>query len=193
MARILALDEVPVALRNHLVRSLRSLDEAVLLPQAERHDDTGVYKNVVFRIFEAEPQYPGIHFRRAGSRASRRSRWRALSSSKILNDGQHRKRVLERLREAIPSEMAESSLQVGPALDGDGNDRDKDEWVAGFDGPGCFVELFAPTTRRRPCRASRAHGPRAPDLVLGLQGRRRRREGHLSAIDGSAQGPDALM
>ena len=31
MARILALDEVPVALRNHLVRALRSFDEAVLL------------------------------------------------------------------------------------------------------------------------------------------------------------------
>ena len=36
MARILSLDECPISLRNHLVRSLRSLDEAVLLPQAER-------------------------------------------------------------------------------------------------------------------------------------------------------------
>ena len=50
MARILSLDECPVSLRNRLVRSLRSLDEAVLLPQAERRDDTGIYKNIVFRL-----------------------------------------------------------------------------------------------------------------------------------------------
>jgi len=155
MARILALDEVPVALRNHLVRSLRSLDEAVLLPQAERRDDTGAYKNVVFRIAGAEPSVPVSIFSPSWFTGVSAVRVDGAFVAKILNDPQHRKRVLERLRDAIPSEMAESSLQVGPALDGDDNDRDKDEWTAGFDGPGCFVGLFcadhssAPVAGRR--------------------------------------------
>ena len=58
MARILALDEVPISLRNHLVRALRSFDEAVLLPQAERREDTGVYKNIVFRLAGTEAGVP---------------------------------------------------------------------------------------------------------------------------------------
>ena len=58
MARLLALDECPVALRNHLIRSLRSLDEAVLLPQAQRGEESGVYKNVVFRLAGDEPNVP---------------------------------------------------------------------------------------------------------------------------------------
>ena len=142
MARILALDEVPVALRNHLVRSLRSLDEAVLLPQAERHDDTGVYKNVVFRIAGAEPHVPVSVFSPSWFTGISAVKVDGAFVTRILNDAQHRKQVLQRLRDIVPSEMADSSLHVGPALDGDDNDRDKDEWTAGFDGPGCFVGLF---------------------------------------------------
>ena len=58
MARLLAVDECTIGLRNHLLRSLRSLDEAVLLPQAERGEDTGRYKNVVFRLAGNEPHVP---------------------------------------------------------------------------------------------------------------------------------------
>ena len=49
---------------------------------------------------------------------------------------------MERLREAIPSQITDSNLQVGPSLDCDESDRDKDEWTAGFDSPGCFVGLY---------------------------------------------------
>ena len=40
------------------------------------------------------------------------------------------------------SEMANSELRVEPKLDGDESDRDKDEWVAGFDSTSSFVGLF---------------------------------------------------
>ena len=58
MARILSLDECPVALKTHLLRSLRTLDEAVLLPCAERCEASGTYQNVTFRLDAREKNVP---------------------------------------------------------------------------------------------------------------------------------------
>lgn len=147
MARLLALDECSVALRNHLLRSLRSLDEAVLLPQAQRGDESGVYKNVVFRLAGDEPGVPidifsqdwfsGVSAIRIDVHKPAGARLRA-----VLADPADRAEALARLREAIPSEMADSELQVGPKLDCDESDRDTEEWAAGFDSAAAFVGLF---------------------------------------------------
>ena len=142
MARILSLDECAVSLRNHLVRSLRSVDEAVLLPQAERRDDTGIYKNVVFRLAGNEPGVPISIFSPSWFTGVSAVKVKGAFVSRILNDPTARAAALARLRTAIPSEMADSDLQVGPSLECDDSDRDKTEWVAGFDGPGCFVGLY---------------------------------------------------
>ena len=143
MARILSLDECPVSLRNHLVRSLRSLDEAVLLPQAERRDDTGVFKNIVFRLSGNEPHVPVSIFNPSWFTGVSAVKVSGAFVNRILSDPAARAAALAKLRDAIPSEMADSELQVGPNLDCDDSDRDKSEWVAGFDGPGCFVGLFS--------------------------------------------------
>ena len=142
MARILALDEVPVALRNHLVRALRSFDEAVLLPQAERREDTGVYKNVVFRLAGSEPGVPVSIFNPKWFQGVSAVRVDGPVVAQLLKNPEMRRNAMLRLRNAIPSQVVDSNLQVGPALDCDASDRDKDEWVAGFDGPGCFVGLY---------------------------------------------------
>ena len=142
MARILSLDECPVSLRNHLVRSLRSLDEAVLLPQAERRDDTGLYKNLVFRLSGNEPHVPVSIFNPSWFTGVSAVKVQGAFVDRILREPAARKAALAKLRAAIPSEMADSELQVGPALDCDESDRDKGAWTAGFDGPGCFVGLF---------------------------------------------------
>ena len=142
MAKLLALDEVPVALRNHLVRALRSFDEAVLLPQAERREDTGVYKNVVFRLAGTEPGVPVSIFNPKWFQGVSAVRVDGPVVAQILKNPEVRRAALLRLRDAIPSEVADSDLQVGPALDCDDSDRDKDEWICGFDGPGCFVGLY---------------------------------------------------
>jgi len=142
MARILALDEVPVALRNHLVRALRSFDEAVLLPQAERREDTGVYKNVVFRLAGSEPGVPVSIFSPKWFTGVSAVRVDGPVVAQILRDPKARRAAMKRLRDAIPSQVVDSNLQVGPALDCDESDRDRDEWVAGFDSPGCFVGLY---------------------------------------------------
>ena len=142
MARILALDEVPVALRNHLVRALRSFDEAVLLPQAERREDTGVYKNIVFRLAGTETGVPVSIFNPKWFTGVSAVRVDGPVVAQLLKSPEARHAAMRRLRDAIPSEVADSELHVGPALDCDSSDRDKDEWVAGFDGPGCFVGLY---------------------------------------------------
>ena len=142
MARILALDEVPISLRNHLVRALRSFDEAVLLPQAERREDTGVYKNIVFRLAGTEAGVPVSIFNPKWFTGVSAVRVDGPVVAQLLKNPDARHAAMRRLRDAIPSEVADSELQVGPALDCDESDRDKNEWVAGFDSPGCFVGLY---------------------------------------------------
>jgi hypothetical protein len=155
MARILALDEVPVALRNHLVRALRSFDEAVLLPQAERREDTGVYKNIVFRLAGSEAGVPVSIFSPKWFTGVSAVRVDGPVVSQILRDPKTRRDAMERLRDAIPSQIVDSNLQVGPSLECDESDRDRDDWTAGFDSPGCFVGLYcadhssAPDSSRR--------------------------------------------
>lgn len=143
MARILSLDECPVSLRNHLVRSLRSLDEAVLLPQAERRDETGVFKNVIFRLTGAEADVPISIFSPSWFSGVSAVKVSGNFVNRILNDPVARAAALAKLKDAIPSETADSSLHVGPALDCDDSDHDKSEWVAGFDSASCFVGLFS--------------------------------------------------
>ena len=149
MAKLLALDDVSVSLRNHLARSLRSLDEAVLLPQADRRPESGVYKNVVFRLAGTENAVPADIFS---------SRWFSGASAvkvdgqvvtKILSDLSYRKTVLSKLREVIPSEMYDDVV-VGPELECDAQDCDLGEWTAGFDSSSCFVGLYCADHSSRP-------------------------------------------
>ena len=71
MARILALDEVPVALRNHLVRALRSFDEAVLLPQAERREEpVGDHLDDELEQVGVVKDQGSIHARKLGAHGS---------------------------------------------------------------------------------------------------------------------------
>ena len=105
--------------RNHLVRALRSFDEAVLLPQAERREDTGIYKNIVFRLSGSETGVPVSIFNPRWFTGVSAVRVDGPVVLRILKDHAYRHEVMQRLREAIPSEMASSELQVGPALDCD--------------------------------------------------------------------------
>lgn len=142
MARLLALDDCSVALRNHLLKSLRSYDEAVLLPQAQREDETGKYKNVVFRLAGAEADVPVDIFSPEWFSGLSAVRVDPSKVRKILDDPAKREAALARLRDTIPSQMADASITVGPDLDCDDDDRDKTEWTAGFDSPSAFVGLF---------------------------------------------------
>lgn len=68
----------------------------------------------------------------------------------LLRDPRKRATALQRLVEAIPSEMEGAEVQVGPELDGDEQDRDTKPWTAGFDSPGCCVGLYSAQQSRAP-------------------------------------------
>lgn len=150
MARLFAMHDIEESLKSHLLRELRSEDEAVLLPQAQRNDQTGTYKNVVFRLHAAAKSVKPEIFTPDWYSGVSLIEIRAQEAQAILESPERRADALRKLADAIPSEMADPELQVGPSLDCDDDDCDKADWTAGFDGPSCFVGLFSAEHSRAP-------------------------------------------
>lgn len=151
MARVLGLEEIPAALRGSLQGCLRVSDEAIALPGAWRSEESGSFKNVCFRLSGTEAELVGDVFFSPN--------WFAGVSAVVvppevaealLKNPAKRASALKRLAEKIPSEMADSNVQVGPSLDGDESDRDVDGWTAGFDSQGCCVGLYSARESRAP-------------------------------------------
>lgn len=143
MARILSLEEVSHKMRSSISSALRMCDEVTILPQAARSPESGAFKNVVMRLVGNEPGLSPDIFS---------SNWYSGVSilpvpeevaARVLKDTQTRLSYLKKLTDAIPSEMADPDLQVGPPLDGDLNGCDTAGWTAGLDGPACCVGLYS--------------------------------------------------
>ena len=143
MARIFAVDDVPKPIRDSLAKALRPEDEAVLLPSADLDATSGKYENVVFRLDANEQDVPQTVFSPAWGAGVSAIKVSGVWVDRILADPQHRQKCLAKLRGVIESQTADSSVNVGPHIDGDENDRDVAEWKAGFDGPACFVGLYS--------------------------------------------------
>ena len=143
MARIFAIDDVPKSLRDGLGKALRPEDEAVLLPSANLDATSGKYENVVFRLDANAKDVPQTIFSPAWGAGVSAIKVHGLWVDRILADSDHRKRCLAKLRDVVASQTADSSVDVGPHIDGDDNDRDVAEWKEGFDGPACFVGLYS--------------------------------------------------
>lgn len=159
MAKILALEDCPVPLRNALLRTLRDTDEAILLPQAERSVESSAYKNTVFRLSANTPNVKPDIFNPTWFSGVTCVQLDDRDVEPLLADPSRRAAALKRLRDEIPSEVAQSEITVGPALEADSNDRDTNEWTAGFDGPTACVGLYV------------SEHSKAPDL--GLRGMNR--------------------
>ena len=143
MARIFAIDDVPKSLREGLGKALRPEDEAVLLPSADLDATSGKYENVVFRLDANEKDVPQTIFSPAWGAGVSAIKVHGVWVDRILADPQHRQKCLAKLRDVVESQTADSSVNVGPHIDGDENDRDVSEWRAGFDGSSCFVGLYS--------------------------------------------------
>ena len=141
---VFALDETSPALFNGVFGLLRSGEQAILLPQSEMCSETGHFKNVVFRLAGDVPHVPARIFSPSWFSGVSLVQIKEADAEKILQNSEMRKAALERLKLAIPSEMQDSSLQVGPALDGDEHDRDgkNGEWREGFDSSSCCVGIY---------------------------------------------------
>lgn len=150
MARIFAIDGVPKALNDSLMKALRPEDEAVLLPSADLDPTSGKFENIVFRFDATTKEVPTTAFSPAWGMGVSAIKVGGPWVDKILASQEHRHRSLKKLREVVESQTADPDVVVGPHLDGDDNDRDLSEWTAGFDGPACFVGLYSAEHSRAP-------------------------------------------
>ena len=143
MARILSLDDVPHHMKKSLGEALRTTDEAKLLPSAYLDTKSGKWENVVFRLDAAEREVPSTIFSPCWGEGVSAIKVSGKWVNDILSEPSVRHEALRKLREAIPSQSADSAVLCGCDLDGDDNDRDVSEWIAGFDGHACFVGLYS--------------------------------------------------
>lgn len=161
MARISALVEVDTRLRQYLSAALRPSDEAVVLPQGSRSAETGALKNIVLRLDGCESERSPDIFSSAWYSGVSVVEFPTEKAELLIASAVKRVDVLERLKKAIPSEMQDSNVQVGPELDGDSDDRDIGQWTCGFDSPSCCVGLFSAVQDKAPdahlSGMSRAH------------------------------------
>jgi hypothetical protein len=161
MARIVALNDIDPKLKQYLSSVLRVNDEAIVLPQAHRSQESGVVKNVVMRLSGSEDGLDPEVFNPAWFSGVSVVSVPTVAAEQILSNCTNRQELLQKLKEAIPSEMADSQVTVGPDLQGDAQDRDIEEWTAGFDGPSCCVGLYSAVQNRSPdphaSGMSRAH------------------------------------
>lgn len=161
MARLLTIDNVTVGLRNALLDALRPGDEAILLPQADQSMESGIFKNVVFQLDGALPGLSGSVFSPDWFTGVSILKVRANDIRHIenmLEDPTRRREVMNKLLE-LKSELFDSSIEVGPSLECDEDDRDVKEtsWNAGFDSTSSFVGLFSAENSRVPEGGSSAN------------------------------------
>lgn len=150
MARIVALDEMGHTLKHYLSSTLRVQDEVVVLPQSHCSPESGAVKNVVMRLDGSCDGLDPCVFSPDWFLGVSVVEVPTAAAEALLLSNDKRKRVVQTLAQAIPSEMQDSQVQVGPELDGDADDRDTSPWTAGFDGPGCCVGLYSATQNRSP-------------------------------------------
>lgn len=143
MARLMGLQDVDPDMASSISSLLRPCDEAVLLPQSHKSIESGVFKNIVFRLDGNEPAPPVAALSPNMFAGISMIRVSAAIAVGLLANSDSRAEALTALTRAIPSELTTPSVQVGTALDGDNEDRDLAGWVAGFDGPGCCVGLYS--------------------------------------------------
>ena len=137
-------------LRADLQQCLRVCDESIVLPSATRSRESGSFKNVVFRLSGSDAELNTEVFSPQWFSGVSLVVVPTDAAEALLRDHAKRKTCLEKLKENVKSEMTDSSIQVGPELDGDESDRDKAGWVCGFDSPSCCVGLFSARQSRAP-------------------------------------------
>lgn len=162
MARLLTIDACTVQLRNALLASLRPEDEGLLLPQASQSVESGVFKNCTFRLSGDAPGLNASVFSPdwfSGLSIVQLKEVDGAKVEKAMANETTRAEMLKRLVNAIPSEIADPNLQVGPPLDCDDLERDNEgtDWQFGLDTASSFVGLFA---------AEHSHAPEVGKLGM---------------------------
>ena len=150
MAKLVSLEEITHGMRSSLLSTLRMSDEATVLPQAQRSSESGAFKNVVMRIGGSEPDVNPDAFSAAWFTGVSMVVVPKEVAEPLLRDPAKKAAALRRLAAAIPSELADSQIQVGPELECDESDRDLGGWIQGFDTASSCVGLYAAQQSRAP-------------------------------------------
>lgn len=144
------LEEISPKVRGGLSSSLRVCDEAVCLPGADRSTESGAFKNVVMRLSGTDNELYTDIFSSSWFQGVSVVAVPNDVAEPLLKDPSKRAAALKRLADAIPSELADTELTVGPQLDGDQDDRDTASWSAGFDSTGNCVGLYSAMQNKAP-------------------------------------------
>lgn len=150
MARILALEELDGKLRTEMQSCLRVCDEAVVLPSASRSEESGTFKNVVFRLSGTDTELNPEIFSPSWFAGVSAVLVAPDMAEALLRNQEKRRTILKKLASSVMSEMSDAEIQVGPELEGDETDRDTKGWVAGFDSASCCVGLYSARQSRSP-------------------------------------------
>ena len=148
LMRTLEGDTLDAALRHGLTCELRLSDEATVLPAASRSVESGSFKNCVLSLAGDEAELDGGCFSERWYDGVAAVPVDGARAARLLETPEARTRALATLCAAIPSELADAELCVGPPLDCSAQERDTEGWTAGFDHPACSVGLYAAEQRR---------------------------------------------
>ena len=147
-------------LNSSILAAIRANDEAILLPGAGKSKESGAYKNTVFRLDGQTPNIPYQVFGEDWSHGVSLIRIPTSAVHGLIATPQKRKVALRKLSDAIPNELVDRDIEVGPHLVSS-NDRDTMPWSAGFDSGGCSCGLYMALERAPPTNgsigASRVH------------------------------------
>ncbi|MBE35389.1 MAG: hypothetical protein CMI16_07525 [Opitutaceae bacterium] len=150
MARILGLEDGDPQVRGGLMGSLRVADEAVILPSATRSKESGSYKNVVMRLSGNDAEFPTEVFSPNWFTGVSLVSVPADVAEPLLKNPEKRTAALKKLATKIASELHDSELSIGPSILSDDNDRDVENWTAGFDSGNNCVGLYSALQNRAP-------------------------------------------
>ena len=148
MAKVLALDTVDENLRCALT-SLSTLDEAILLPSAQRDDLNGCFSNVTFRLEASEESRDPCIFSTEWGYGISGIKCTSSKAQDLVRCPRLRSEALCKLKRVIQSQLADPDLSIGPMLDADANGRDlansefSADWISGFSTQHDFVGLFS--------------------------------------------------
>lgn len=143
---------------------LRQNDEVVLLPGAYHSTESMAIKNVVVRLDGDEPGIPSRLFSSWWCHGISAVRLPTEAAERVmgsLGTAEERKALISKLCAAIPNEVTDRDTIVGPSLTVDEDDRDREEWTAGFDTKNCCLGLYTCEEERQtdaaPPGTQRAH------------------------------------
>jgi len=142
---------------------LRMSDELVLLPGAYHSPESLSLKNVVLRLNGDEPGIPVRAFSSWWCHGISAVRVPSAEVEKCIlsKSAQERQAMTKLLCDSIPNEVSDRDVIVGPKLSVDSDERDTEEWAAGFDTKNGCIGLYACEEERQsdgaPPGTQRAH------------------------------------